>query len=143
MLETQGYDASIISMDKSPEGYLTLRSAMNDQRIGLLQIELLEKELIELQRDVQTGKLDHPSDGSKDMADSLAGALLNATKHKQSLLDSMQLLSTFADVNTDIDARADFISDLEQSISYKRSQEASNVLDNLMNNYGDSNMLIW
>lgn len=289
MLETQGYDASIISMDKSPEGYLTLRSAMNDQRIGLLQIELLEKELIELQRDVQTGKLDHPSDGcftddteitlydvihrkqfvktiksllnssdcsnyyvqtidkngnvvinrikkvfktksvnsilnlqfsdgycvkctpnhrfmtysgeyvkaqdikanirlktvnnegvylessklvyidkyidvydievesvhnfplgngivvhnSKDMSDSLAGALLNATKHKQSLLDSMQLLSTFADVNTDIDARADFISDLEQSISYKRSQEASNVLDNLMNNYGDSNMLIW
>lgn len=80
---------------------------------------------------------------SKDMSDSLAGALLNATKHKQSLLDSMQLLSTFADVNTEIDARADFISDLEQSISHKRSQEASNVLDNLMNNYGDSNMLIW
>lgn len=63
MLITQGYDATILSMDKSPEGYLTLRSAMNDERIGLIQIELLEKELIELQRDVTTGKLDHPSDG--------------------------------------------------------------------------------
>ena len=62
-LITQGYDATIISLDKSPQGYLTLLSAMNDQRIGLIQIELLEKELIQLQRDVKTGKLDHPADG--------------------------------------------------------------------------------
>lgn len=63
MLLAQGYDASIVSLDKSPEGYLTLRSAMNDGRIGLIQIELLETELIKLQRDVTTGKLDHPKDG--------------------------------------------------------------------------------
>ena len=62
-LITQGYDASIISLDKSPQGYLALRSAMNDGRIGLIQIDLLETELIQLQRDVQTGKLDHPADG--------------------------------------------------------------------------------
>lgn len=63
MLLAQGYDASIISLDRSPEGYLSLRSAMNDGRIALIQIELLETELIKLQRDVTTGKLDHPKDG--------------------------------------------------------------------------------
>lgn len=63
MLLTQGYDASIVSLDRTPQGYLALRSAMNDGRIGLIQIDLLEKELIELQRDVQTGKIDHPDSG--------------------------------------------------------------------------------
>ena len=63
MLIAQGYDATIISLDKTPQGYLALRSAMNDGRIGLIQIDLLETELIQLQRDVQTGRLDHPPDG--------------------------------------------------------------------------------
>ena len=63
MLLSQGYNATIISLDKSPQGYLALRSAMNDGRIGLIQIDLLEKELIQLQRDVQTGKVDHPPEG--------------------------------------------------------------------------------
>jgi len=290
LLIQQGYDASILSMDRSPEGYLTLRSAMNDGRIGLIQIDLLEKELIELQRDVSSGKLDHPTDGcftadteihladgrsvpiiqlleeqekygivnyvytvnekeniiekkpikkvfktkfvtelmeitlnndkiihctlehpfmlldgsyiqaqelrecyllrplffellavksikkiqrscyvydmeiydnhnfalsagvfvhnSKDCSDSLAGALWNATLHKQSLLDSLQLLSTMADVNSDIDPRADFLQDLEDSISYnrsakQRSQQASNKLDDLLNSYGSSDILVW
>lgn len=289
LLIQQGYDASILSMDRSPEGYLTLRSAMNDGRIGLIQIDLLEKELIELQRDVQTGKLDHPTDGcftadteiyladgrsvpiielleeqekygivnyvytvnekeniveikpikkvfktkfvtelmeitlnndkvihctlehpfmlldgsyiqakelresyilrplffelltvksikkiqmscyvydmeicdnhnfalsagvfvhnSKDCSDSLAGAFWNATLHKQSLLDSLQLLSTMADVNSDIDARSDFIQNLETSISNsgmrQRSQQASNKLDELLNNYGSNDILVW
>lgn len=143
MLLAQGYDATIISLDKTPQGYLTLRSAMNDERIGLIQIELLEKELIELQRDIQTGKLDHPADGSKDGADSLAGALFNATLHKQSLLDSLQMLSTFASINSEVDQQSEFLQDLQDSISYKRSQEASNKLDDLLNNFGNDNLLVW
>ena len=292
MLLAQGYDATIISLDKTPQGYLTLRSAMNDGRIGLIQIELLEKELIELQRDVSTGRLDHPAEGcftedteialvdgrnlsikellleqqykdnyvytmnetthkieakrikkvfqtkwvkelleieldngaiihctdnhpfmdrdgnyilarelqigqslkslyiktseedikrknhkiksirriykpcrvydleiednhnfaltagvfvhnSKDGSDSLAGALFNATLHKQSLLDSLQMLSTFESINSEIDKQSEFLQDLQDSISYKRSQEASNKLDDLLNNFGNDNLLIW
>ena len=143
MLLAQGYDATIISLDKTPQGYLTLRSAMNDERIGLIQIELLEKELIELQRDVSTGRLDHPAEGSKDGSDSLAGALFNATLHKQSLLDSLQMLSTFESINSEIDKQSEFLQDLQDSISYKRSQEASNKLDDLLNNFGNDNLLIW
>ena len=60
---SNNYDASIISMDKTPQAYLTLRSAMNDKRIGLIKLDLLETELVQLQRDVQTGKIDHPRDG--------------------------------------------------------------------------------
>lgn len=70
ILRTQGYDAEIVSLDKTPQGYLTLRSAMNDGRIGLIQIDLLETELIQLQRDVRSGKIDHP-DGGCFTADTL------------------------------------------------------------------------
>lgn len=63
MLLAQGYEAVLISLDRTPQGYMALRSAMNDERIGLIQIDLLETELIQLQRDVTTGKLDHPIGG--------------------------------------------------------------------------------
>ena len=288
LLLEQGYDASIISLDKSPQGYLALRSAMNDERISLLHLELLEKELIELQRDVQTGKLDHPADGcftpdtsillfdtihnrtftqtinslynspcvsnyyvqtvrnneiqlnrikkvfitkyvdtllkvtfsdgnavtctpehkfmledesfseiqyisfnqrlktvndkilyvtkkeelklsekiavydleiecvhnfplsngivvhnSKDCSDSLAGALYNATLHKQSLVDSYQLLSTWVDVNEEEDMRQNFVHNLEQSLACKHSKLAADKLDSLLSGMGSDNILIW
>lgn len=287
MLLAQGYDASIISLDKSPEGYLTLRSAMNDGRIGLIQIELLETELIKLQRDVTTGKLDHPKDGcftgdtkirlvdgrslsilelmqeqdykknyvytvnekthkiepkpikkvfqtkitkelleitldsgdvirctpehrfmlhdgsyceaknlgmcfvgklkslepvlinsfkyidvedvpvydleiednhnfaldcgifvhnSKDLSDSLAGATFNATIHKQNLIDRNMLWTTSFEVNEDVDPQKQFIEEMQQSLMQKARKEASDTLDNLLNNFGsmsDPNIISW
>ena len=142
ILISQGYDASIISLDRTPEGYLTLRSAMNDMRIGLIQIDLLETELIQLQRDVHTGKLDHPSDGSKDGSDSLAGALFNATLHKDSLIDNMQLLSVATDVNEDISPEKQFMSDMQHSLlNNKLQNQMSNKLNELMNSFSDPNIL--
>ena len=149
MLLAQGYDASIVSLDKSPQGYLALRSAMNDGRIGMIQIDLLEKELIQLQRDVQTGKIDHPPEGSKDMADSLAGALFNASIHKQSLIDSRQLLESALDINNDIDPQAEFIADMQESMlqggrtQSEMSKLASQRLDDLLNGFGNENILSW
>ena len=67
ILEINGFDAIIISMDKLKDGeqpgYSTTRSAMNDGRVGMIRYELLEDELVRLQRDVTTGKVDHPIDG--------------------------------------------------------------------------------
>lgn len=284
MLLAQGYDASIVSLDKTPQGYLALRSAMNDGRIGLIQIDLLETELIQLQRDVQTGKIDHPVDGcfvgntlirladgqdvwiqdlvnsdnietygiadgviktvaikkvfltkyvnclieltlnndnvkkircttnhrflradntyveaymlhigdlltgynellaitnieiiqldesvpvydmevpetsnfllsagvfvhnSKDMSDSLAGALWNATLHKQSLIDGLQLLESAVDVNEVIDPSREFINDLQSSMmasKYNTMNNAASKLDELMNGFHDSDIVSW
>lgn len=301
MLITNNYDASIISMDKTPQAYLSLRSAMNDKRLAMIKLDLLETELVQLQRDVQTGKLDHPREGcflgntkiqvldkdegivklldmytlldtykhknysvlsvhpvtgkkswqlidkvfetkrvkellcvtfnvngklsivnvtdnhrfmlpdrtykeigkcvvgeqvysvegqafiekiqtikysesvpvydiqvqgihnftlfnnivvhnSKDIADSLAGALFNATLHKQSLIDSMSLLTVACDFNTDSDPRQEILDGMQQSmmstqgtvISASDRQSMSAKLDQLLNGYGgDSNILVW
>lgn len=282
MLLAQGYDASVISLDKTPQGYLALRSAMNDERIGLIQIDLLETELIQLQRDVQTGKIDHPVDGcftgdtlikladgtckqiidlvgktnlktigycvdkddikpvlikkvfltkyvntlmqitlhnnsepirctlnhkfllhngsyveaselttdsilmgalgpirvqsivilkysdpipvfdmevpethnfllkcgvfvhnSKDMSDSLAGALWNATLHKQSLIDGLELLEGALAVNDVGDPQQTFIADLQQSLSNSTMSSAQSKMDELLSGYSNADIIGW
>ena len=279
MLISQGYQAEILSLDRSPQGYLSLRSAMNDGRIGLIQIDLLETELIQLQRDVRSGKIDHPVDGcftgdtliqladgttkqiidlvgkeglytygvkdntickakikkiyltkyvneilnitlsnnefvrctsnhlfllatgdyvpaenlhkgdilysyeglifvtnittehysdpipvfdmevpethnfllgvgifvhnSKDMADSLAGALWNATLHKQDLIDGLELLSSAVEVNDDVNPQEAFKQNLQQSLMNTSQNNIYNKLDDLLSGYGDSTIISW
>lgn len=285
-LITQGFkDTTIISLDRSPDGYLALRSAMNDKRVALIQIDLLETELIQLQRDVHTGKLDHPADGcftedtkiklvdgrdisikdllieqtyrdnyvytinetskiiepkrikkvfqtkitkyllritldngeiiectpehrfmlrdgsycyahdllggqslmsfnkskvclierikkpcrvydleiednhnfalsagvfvhnSKDCADSLAGALFNASLHKQDLIDTLQILTVALGVNNETSKEDKFLSDLQTSIQAQAQRQdknnwAANKLNDLFSSFGDSSGII-
>ena len=284
MLLAQGYDASIVSLDKTPQGYLALRSAMNDGRIGLIQLDLLETELVQLQRDVQTGKIDHPTEGcftadtlislvdgrdvsiqdlmieqeyrknfvytvnvetghieakpikkvfqtkialslvkvyldngdtitctpehrfmlsditfkeaqylvssdilmtnnrnvcvervecitaqcpvydleiednhnfalsagvfvhnSKDCSDSLAGALWNASLHKQDLVDSLQIFDSILDVNTDVSPEDSFIGDMEQSLANKSAKIATDKLSSFLDTFtgNDGSLLSW
>jgi hypothetical protein len=75
ILKDKGFETAIRSLDRTPEGYQILREAMIEGRISLIRHSRLENELIHLQRDTTTGKLDHPPDGSKDISDSLAGAV--------------------------------------------------------------------
>ena len=78
ILEEQGIHTDKISLDRTPDGYMALRSVLLEQRVDLLNCHLLQEEMIHLQRDPTTGKLDHPAGGSKDIADSLAGAVWKA-----------------------------------------------------------------
>ena len=78
LLTSKGFKDSKLSLDRTPDGYMSLRAVLAEERIDLLEVSLLENELIHLQRDATTGKLDHPANGSKDLADSLAGAVWNA-----------------------------------------------------------------
>lgn len=75
ILKDKGFNTQIKSLDRTPEGYHILREAMVENRIEMIRHAKLENELIFLQRDTGTGKLDHPPDGSKDISDSLAGAI--------------------------------------------------------------------
>lgn len=78
LLEEQGFSVDKISLDRTPDGYLTLRSVLLEHRIDMLNVQLLQDELIHLQRDSVTGKVDHIVGRSKDVSDSFAGAIWNA-----------------------------------------------------------------
>lgn len=84
ILKTKGFEVGYTSLDRKPDGYDGLKSAITDQRIVLLKgCYKLQDELTDLERDNMTRKYDHPIDGSKDIADSLAGAHYDALQYKQ------------------------------------------------------------
>ena len=87
ILTVKGFNTCYTSLDRKPDGYDSLRSAINDKRIILLQgcDELLD-ELTDLEKDNMTGKYDHPTHGRKDEADSLAGAHYDALQYKNEYL---------------------------------------------------------
>lgn len=81
LLEGQGFDVEKVSLDRSPDGYLTLRSVLMEERVDMLNVELLQSELIALQRNGFSGIPDHPIGGSKDSADGFAGSIWAASKY--------------------------------------------------------------
>lgn len=75
ILLNQGFETDVLSMDKKPDPYLTLKSAFLDNRIIRYMYPTLERELAALQIFTEAGKtwIDHPVNGSKDIADSMCG----------------------------------------------------------------------
>ena len=116
-----GFNSSIVSLDRTPDGYNYLKASINEKRIQMLHIPILETELINLEQNNMTGKVDHNPDNSKDISDSLAGALFNASKISQE--DRAQLyaysdISTFNEINDPSDSFQEdsMIASLTQSI---------------------------
>lgn len=60
--------------------YTDLIAVVQDERLVGPRIPIIHKELLEL-RLLPNGKVDHPRDGSSDLADSAAGAVFNAIAH--------------------------------------------------------------
>lgn len=81
-LKIQGFETKVISMDRTPTPYLTLRNAINEKRLEMFEHSVLIRELVELEEDKMTGKIDHPINGSKDIADALAGAVFMASNYQ-------------------------------------------------------------
>ena len=69
--------AGSVSVDKTPVSYYELKHAIMEGRIMWPVHDRLELELLQLQRLIRGGtvKIDHPPDGSKDVADAVAGAV--------------------------------------------------------------------
>lgn len=77
ILSAQGFNTSKISVDRTEDPYVGLRNILHDQRIELIKNDVRDTELVRLQR--IGNKIDHPSDGSKDLADCLCGACWDLT----------------------------------------------------------------
>lgn len=100
LLEAKGFESPKISLDRTPDGYIALRSVLLEQRIDMLDCKLLQDELIYLQRDSMTGKLDHIAGRSKDVSDSFAGWVWQATLNGGSIpVQGKSVVSAITSVN--------------------------------------------
>ena len=85
LLDTNGFKEEKISLDRTPDGYIALRSLLDEQRVEMLDVQLLQDELIHLQEDSVSGKVDHLAGGSKDLSDSFAGAVWQAVRYNEGI----------------------------------------------------------
>ena len=76
-------DTGLVSVDKNANPYLALRSLMYLDSLVTYNMEILFEELSNLIYDPQSSKVDHPVNGSKDVSDSLAGAVWSLITSKQ------------------------------------------------------------
>ncbi len=96
---------SVDRVDKIDGGYLCrpyhyLKNSIYEGRFEMYDGNLLSTELVSLERNGNTGKVDHPPNFSKDQADALAGAMWNASQNAdQFAFDYGESLDTICEVN--------------------------------------------
>ena len=72
-LRRKGFKAGVQSVDRDPCPYEVHKAAVYDGHLDLPEHDALHRELLALERDARTGKVDHPPHGgSKDVAAALA-----------------------------------------------------------------------
>lgn len=78
VLRKLGIRSGLVSMDRDAEPYELLKRALYQDRLDYPDNDILVRELTQLDKNEQTGKIDHPAKGSKDISDAVAGAMYRA-----------------------------------------------------------------
>lgn len=98
-LSQQGFNTTKISVDRSEDPYIGLKNVLYDQRIELVKNQVQEDELVNLQR--IGNRLDHPTNGSKDLSDALCGSVWNLVENQIRPTPSVKSVSSvIASVNS-------------------------------------------
>lgn len=77
ILRKKGINFELISVDRKPEAYDTLKEALYENRIKIVEHPYLREELLSLEKSYETGKVDHPPTGTKDIADAVCQVCFN------------------------------------------------------------------
>ena len=78
-LEYEGIESERVSMDTTNLHWKNMRDLVLSGRVSIPKCELLKKEVLQLTQ-LPNGKIDHAPGGSKDVADSVCGALVGAVE---------------------------------------------------------------
>lgn len=81
----RGIESEVLSVDRKPDPYEVLKTALYEGRLRLINNSIVIRELHQLQR-IPHGrsghwKIDHPKRGSKDIADALCGVTFSLSLH--------------------------------------------------------------
>jgi len=114
-LSAEGFNCSILSVDRVENipgeqvgicrPYEYAKNVIYEERLRLYETELLYNEFVQLEKDNNTGKIDHPKNGSKDQADAITGAIYTASKYADEYAhdygDDLEIINQ-ANTNQDI-----------------------------------------
>lgn len=83
MLRQRRFIVGTQSMDDKPIAYEILKQAFYDGRVRAPVHTKAQAELVRLERDPKTRKIDHPARGSKDCSDAMAGVATGLTLRRE------------------------------------------------------------
>lgn len=83
LLRRAGIRSEMISTERTLEPYKYLRDCFYQDRINMVDNEVLRLELVNLEYNEKKKKVDHPPRGSNDIADALCGAVFAASTSRK------------------------------------------------------------
>jgi len=83
LLRQKGFIAGQVSMDRDNVAYDFLKSAIYDDRLKAPLHSVAQVELLSLEKDPKTGKIDHPPHVGKDCSDAIAGVVFGLTLRRE------------------------------------------------------------
>lgn len=124
-LSAEGYDCEILSVDrvdtdKICKPYQYLRSTIYEKRFIMYRSKRLFDEFIDIERNLNTGKIDHSPNGHKDALDAVCGATFTASKFaEQYAFDYGETLDAITEVSSDsiLNEKEQIIIDFEKELA--------------------------
>ena len=93
-----GWKTKYVSLDRTPEPYLYFKQSCVDGRLKYYEYAPFIKEVSELEFDYDKKKVDHPTDGAKDVADAVAAVVFTLMTDKETLSTNTPMISSFLTV---------------------------------------------
>lgn len=87
-LQAEGFNVSMLSVDRVGqnhicEPYQFFKNVIYEQRVDMYESKTLIEEIINLERNINTGKVDHPEGFRKDVCDAFCGSIYTASKYAE------------------------------------------------------------
>lgn len=156
-LIAKGYPYQVLSVDKVDtdricKPYQYFKSTIYEKRIEMYDSECLIDEIIDLERNINTGKIDHPDGGKKDVSDAVCGAVYNASRNaEQYAYDYGENVESIIDTNTTSSSSSkqqmtiDFEEELKKAFNPINSQHQSNIpkAQDVTGPYINDGIMIW
>lgn len=125
-LTAKGYKYKVISVDRVDSQshiclpYQYFRSCIYEKRIETYESEALTSEVIDLERNFNTGKIDHPDGGRKDVTDAVCGAVFNASQDAEQFAfdfgETLEDLVSVSTANNEAETKKQINIDFEQAL---------------------------
>lgn len=163
-LKKKGFEYQELSVDRTTKTdsgkyvclpYQTLRSAIYEKRVDIYENSFLTDELLGLEKDQNTGKVDHSPSGinSKDQADAFCGSLYCASKFADEYAyrygDDLAIITGSRDANEtsrlgDMENKTQLTVNMDEEINKILAEQLKDSLpNNGPVNYYDKDILFW
>lgn len=88
-LSAEGFNTDVLSVDRVDSSshvcvpYQFFKNVIYEQRLDMYESKTLIEEIVNLERNINTGKIDHPQNFRKDVCDATCGSIFTASKYAE------------------------------------------------------------